>query len=271
MLKRIYLEITNACNLNCPFCTNTKGNDYLNLNLIDSYTNQIKPYCNYLYLHIIGEPLLHPEFNKILDLLDKKNFDVQLVTNGTLLYKYKDILKHSCIRKLSISIHSINNMNFNNKYFETINNLIEINKNSKLELRFYDYDNLSLDLKSYLDYLKETYNFEITKKINSYKLKENTYIYFSDLFNWPNINDPYISNVGTCKGAIDMLAINSKSEVTLCCLDPYGYNSLGNLKETTFKEIIESEKYINICNEIKNSKINQELCQKCTYRLRFKV
>ena len=71
MLKRAYLEITNACNLNCPFCTNEKGNSFLSYEEIDLYTTQIKEFTDYIYLHILGEPLLHKDFERILDLLER--------------------------------------------------------------------------------------------------------------------------------------------------------------------------------------------------------
>ena len=97
-MKRIYLEITNCCNLNCPFCTENKGQRFLNLTEIDNYTNQIKEVCDYIYLHVLGEPLLHPNFDEILSMLDDKDINLQLVTNGTLLHKYPDIFKHQCLR-----------------------------------------------------------------------------------------------------------------------------------------------------------------------------
>lgn len=269
MLKRVYLEITNSCNLNCPFCTNEKGNNFLSLEEIDVYVKQIKEYTDYIYLHILGEPLLHPNFNEILDILDQNNMYLQLVSNGTLLSKYPNILSHKCLRKLSISIHSINNLNIDDNYFKNINKLINENKYAKLELRFYDKENLSHDLKQYLKYLQNEFGFEITSKINSYKLKENVYVYFESLFKWPDINDKYVSNVGTCHGAIDMIAINSNSDVTICCLDPKAYNKIGNLKKQTLKQILESKEYIAIVNNFKNNKISLDLCSKCTYRLRF--
>ena len=61
-MKRVYLEITDACNLRCPFCTYEKKDHFMSLEQIDDYTSQIKPFCDYLYLHILGEPLLHPDF-----------------------------------------------------------------------------------------------------------------------------------------------------------------------------------------------------------------
>jgi len=267
-MKRVYLEITNACNLNCPFCTNNKGKDYLSLEQIDNYTDQIRKYCNYIYLHILGEPTLHPYFNEILNMLDKKDFNLQLVTNGTLLYKYPNILNHKCLRKLSISLHSINNTKIDDNYFKTINNLIENNK-TNIELRFYDFNNLDNNLNNYVQYLKDKYNFDPTSKKDSYKLKDNVYIYMQELFNWPNINDPLISYTGKCHGAIDMIAINSNSDVTICCLDPHAYNKIGNLKKDTLDSILESDLYKAYINDFKNNKITSELCAKCSYRLRF--
>lgn len=268
-MKRVYLEITNSCNLNCLFCTNEKGNIFLNLQEIDNYTSQIKKHCDYIYLHVLGEPLLHPQFNETLDILDNKDLKLQLVTNGTLLSKYPNLLSHKCLRKLSISLHSINNTNIDNEYFNNINALIETNTNTSIELRFYDKDNLSESLNNYLSYLKEKYSFELTAKHNSYKLKENVYIYFEELFKWPNINDPIISDTGKCHGAIDMIAINSNSDVTICCLDPKAYNSIGNLKQQTLDEILASSEYKNIIDNFKNNKLTKDLCKKCTYRLRF--
>ncbi|MBQ3295157.1 MAG: radical SAM protein [Erysipelotrichaceae bacterium] len=268
-MKRVYLEITNACNLNCPFCTYKKGNSFLSIENIRDVLLQIRPYCDYIYLHMLGEPLLHPDFEKILRLLDEYDFKLQLVTNGTLLYKYPDILDHKCLRKLSISLHSINNIEVSSSYFKTIDRLIE-NNTKTVELRFYDQENLDEKLKSYLEDLKLRYGCSDTKKNNSYKLKDDLYIYFEKLFRWPDINDPVIGNEGTCHGAIDMIAINSHLDVTICCLDPQALNKIGNLKKDKLKDILESQEYLDYLDSFRNHKLRSELCQRCSYRLRFK-
>ncbi|MBR5341093.1 MAG: radical SAM protein [Erysipelotrichaceae bacterium] len=268
-MKRVYLEISDSCNLNCPFCSYPKGNTFLSLKEIDNYTTQIKEFCDYIYLHILGEPLLHPDFNNILDILDAKELKLQLVTNGTLLDRYPDLLKHSCLRKLSVSLHSINNIEIDESYFETIRKLISKDTKTVIELRFYDSDNLSERLKQFLNELKKEYNVSETKRNNSYKLKENVYFYSEELFDWPNINDPIINDVGTCHGAIDMIAINSHSKVTVCCLDPKAYNCIGDLKKNTLKDILESDAYKQYIEDFRNRKISSELCKRCRYRLRF--
>ena len=90
----------------------------MSLDQIDDYTSQIKPFCNYIYLHILGEPLLHPDFEKILDILDQKSFQLQLVTNGTLLHRFLTLDEHPCLRKLSISLHSYDHCKEKDHYFE---------------------------------------------------------------------------------------------------------------------------------------------------------
>lgn len=241
----------------------------MDFEVIVDHLRKIKDVCDYVYLHVLGEPLLHPYFNEILNECDKLKLNVQLVTNGTLLNKHPDILKHNSIRKLSISLHSINNVDIEDNCFQTIDKLIDQNLNKTIELRFYDHQNLNDNLTKYLDSLYDRYNVSLTDRFNSYKLKDNLYIYYSELFNWPEINDPFISNNGKCLGALSQIAILHNSNVTLCCLDPKGFNTIGNLKKNTLKDILETDTYKTICTNFRNNKLTKELCTKCSYRLRF--
>ena len=59
----------------------------LGIDQFRSILDQIKPYTSYLYLHVLGEPLMHPELEEILSLCRKADMHVQLTTNGTLLKK----------------------------------------------------------------------------------------------------------------------------------------------------------------------------------------
>ena len=272
MFKRVYLEITNSCNLSCAFCEATKKHDFMDINDIKSRLDEIKEVTNYVYLHILGEPLLHPFFNEILDYTDELALNVQLVTNGTLLYKYPNLLDHKSLRKCSISIHSIDNVNVSEEYFKTIDNLIDIIQTKDkqfLELRFYDEEHLSNNYLKYYNHLKKRFTFENTTKKQSYRIAPNTYIYKQVLFHWPNINDPFISDNGKCHGAIDMLGILCNGDVVICCLDAAGHTKVGNIKENSLKEILNSDKYLNVYHNMLEHKLVCKLCQKCTYRLRF--
>lgn len=268
-INRIYLEITDACNLDCSFCTNSKGQSYMKLEDIKICLKQIKDVCDYVYLHVLGEPLLHPNIKEIFDECYNLGLKIQLVTNGTLLKKHIELLNHQALRKLSISLHSMNNMQNKNEYFDLINSIIESNTNSYIELRFYNYEKLDKDLQEYKDFLYQKYNVEVTPKKESYKIKDNVYIYYQDIFNWPNILDPLISEKGTCKGAINQLAILHNLDVTICCLDPKGYNRIGSLKEDSLINILNSPLYINTVNNFKNNILSFNLCKRCLYRTRF--
>lgn len=266
-MKRIYLEITNACNLNCKFCTQEKGNDFIKIEIFKKYIKQIKEISNYIYLHVLGEPLLHKDIEEILKILDESNMHLQLVTNGILLKNHKDILKHKCLRKLSISLHAINNLNIDDEYFETIKYLIENNNHKTIELRLYGNDKLDTKLENFIN----TYKKEKTLKNNSYKLKDDVYLYYENFFKWPNINDEYISDVGKCQGIKNQLAILNDGTVTSCCLDSKGINSFGNLNEKSLKEILNSKIYQDTLKNLNNNKLNMPLCKHCTYHLRFKL
>jgi len=86
--KKIYVEITNKCNLKCPFCSiDDKKKREMNLLEFDDVLNKITDYTDYLYLHVKGEPLLHSNFKEILDICLKYNKKVNITTNGSLLKK----------------------------------------------------------------------------------------------------------------------------------------------------------------------------------------
>ena len=66
--KKIYIEITNKCNLNCTFCGEVKRKkEKITLENFEEIIKKINNYTDYIYLHVKGEPLLHPEIDKILE------------------------------------------------------------------------------------------------------------------------------------------------------------------------------------------------------------
>lgn len=101
------------------------------------------------------------------------------------------------------------------------------------------------------------------------QLKENVYLYTSDLFKWPSIDDEYISDIGKCLGLKEQIAILVNGEVTSCCLDTKGINSLGNLNNQSLKEILNSDKYKKALEALNNNKLILPLCVKCSYHHRF--
>lgn len=54
--------------------------------------NEVYPYTGFIYLHVKGEPLLHPSLEDMLKICRDANINVNITTNGTLLKKRLDTL-----------------------------------------------------------------------------------------------------------------------------------------------------------------------------------
>ena len=106
--SRCYLEITNRCNLACSFCPKTKR-PARTINPVEfrHLAEKLRPYTDYLYLHVLGEPLLHPQLGEILDICRELLFRVVITTNGTLLPAQETMLLSSpALYKINVSLHS---------------------------------------------------------------------------------------------------------------------------------------------------------------------
>ena len=107
-LRKAYLEITNVCNLACDFCPGTqRAPGFLSPEGFRTLAGRLRPHTDYLYLHLMGEPLLHPQLGDLLEEADALGFRVMLTTNGTLLRQREALLLGSpAVKKVSVSVHS---------------------------------------------------------------------------------------------------------------------------------------------------------------------
>lgn len=105
MFKKVYIEITNSCNLNCEFCIHSKDRKrFLSEEQFKIILNKLKGKTKFLYFHILGEPLLHPKINEFITLASNKGFFVNITTNGYLIKNLKEP-----VRQINISLHSFDN------------------------------------------------------------------------------------------------------------------------------------------------------------------
>jgi len=259
--KKIYVEITNICNLNCSFCSIDKRvKKELSLDEFEIILNKIDNYTDYLYLHVKGEPLLHSKFEGILDLCKKYNKKVNITTNGTLLKKQIDAILNSTVRQVNISMHSLTNDN--------INDILECSKllsNNGIYVvfRFWVYNDKQNIL---IDKISKYFNVVMNDSDNI-KVKDNIYINKDEEFIWPSLdnNEIYRTN-GSCLGLKTHIAILSDGTVIPCCLDSGGVINLGNIFKEDLDVILNKDKTKNIINGFNNNKLCEELCQKCGFK-----
>ena len=106
--SRVYLEITNCCNLACSFCPGTtRRAAFLTVAQFTHLAGALRGQTRFLYFHVMGEPLLHPDLPELLDIAGRMGFRVVLTTNGTLLPKrQRELLAAQALHKVSVSLHS---------------------------------------------------------------------------------------------------------------------------------------------------------------------
>ena len=108
MLKKAYLEITNVCNLNCSFCRGTaREKGFIGVKAFRAAAEKLRPHTDYLYLHLMGEPLLHPHLGELLAICGELGFHTVVTTNGALLPERAPVLLGAeALYKVSVSLHS---------------------------------------------------------------------------------------------------------------------------------------------------------------------
>ncbi len=271
---KIYVEITNICNLNCSFCSKTKRKKEemspANFKII---IDKIKNYTNTIYLHVLGEPLLHSKLNDILEICKKNKINVRITTNGTLLKeKVNILLKYSSIiKQINISLHCENKIpNYFEQVFEYANIL-----SSKIPIvyRIWLLDNYNLDKLSTLivDKIITFYKLNINFKnevINSknIKIKDNIYLDKDNKFIWPDNKNKINIKTGTCLGTRTHIAILVNGDVVPCCLDANCNLKLDNIFNSNLEEIMNTPLFKEINTGFKNQKLITSMCQSCTFR-----
>lgn len=268
--KKIYVEILNTCNLKCSFCIqNSRKPEMISIDKFDYVLNQIKPYTDYIYLHILGEPLMHPELDKFLSTASKYEMKVNITTNGTLLADKLDVLmKHNCVRQINVSIHSFpDKVNYLNKVLDSADKLSKNGVYMSLRLWTFDEHNISNSMSSTIDQIQNRYNIMILEYKNSHRLDERLFLSFDETFDWPTLELPYVSNRGKCQGWIHQCGILVDGSIVPCCLDSKGVETLGNIYETPFETILSNNQ--NLLENMRNHNLPLTLCHHCTYRTRF--
>ena len=285
--KRVYVEITNVCNLSCSFCPKTKRKyKFLDIKSYKNILKSLKPYTEYIYFHLMGEPLLNPNLEDFLKLAYEEGFKVNITTNGTLLPKVKEILINSkSLRQVNISLHSFeandNDIDFNTYFYDVMSFIKEVNEKSDIicAMRLWNLDAYNLkgenDLnKDIIQIIKDEFGYKedlhrILNEKNRVKIKDRVYLNGAEKFAWPTMSIEPLGDRGFCHGLRDHFGILVDGTVVPCCLDGEGNIPLGNIYEKDLKEILEGTRARAIYDGFSGRKRVEELCKRCGYSEMF--
>ena len=272
--KKVYIEISNICNLSCSFCPGTKrAPKIMEPSEFKTVITKVAPFTDYVYFHLLGEPLLHPNLKDYLNICEEHGLKVIITTNGTLLNKQGDVLLRSDSHyKTVISLHSFE-ANLNQNFDEYINDCLNYAKAAEGEkivvLRLWNNGGEDKLNREILQKIETRFPAPWRETRGGKQIGNNIYIQFGDKFDWPDIENQTLNETAFCYGMRDQIGVLCDGTVVPCCLDNNGEINLGNILNTDLDDIINSPRAQNIYNGFSNRKACEELCKKCSFARKF--
>ena len=273
--QKVYLEISNICNLRCRFCPGTKrAPKILRPEEFSRLMSKLRPWTDFLYFHLMGEPLCHPELAQFLEIAGGLGFKVILTTNGTLLSKHQDMLINApALHKVNISLHAFEANDLAvpfEKYLEDCFRFSVAAQGKKIvALRLWNQGGADQKNDEILEKLKQFFPEPWTTEKRGIRIGEKIYLEHGDKFDWPDLSVESENDRVFCYGLRDQIGVLCDGTVVPCCLDHDGDLALGNLFAQSMEEILEFPRAKAIYEGFRNKKAAEELCRKCGYARRF--
>lgn len=284
---RTYIEISNICNLQCTFCPEVeRDKKILTSDQFRKILREVVPHTDQVCLHLMGEPLAHPEFEKILQICNEEKAVIHLTTNGTFLGKFSfdTFLKAPCLRQINFSLHSFKD-NYPDKDIRPyLFDILQFSKEALVQrpelyinYRLWNLSNTTgskVENQEIIDHITEFFQISVNERVDvalnkSKNLLGRIYFHFDTRFDWPSFNDPIRSEHGFCHALSQQIGIHADGTVVPCCFDKEAGIPLGNVLEQSFEEVLNSPRLKKIREGFQKHKLVEDLCQRCTYITRF--
>ena len=268
---KIYLEISNVCNLRCSFCPGTKRRPkVMTPEEASILLPKLRPWSDFLYFHLMGEPLLHPQLELFLNLAGEHGFKVILTTNGTLLPKQQEmLLRNPALHKVNISLHAFEANDLDVPFEDYLSGCFQFGQAAQgkklISYRLWNQGGLEEKNQQILDALHAAFPGEWVKERKGTRIGDRVYLEFGEKFDWPDMNAEEISQKVFCYGLRDQIGVLADGTVVPCCLDHEGDIPLGNLFRQEMEEILSSPR----AKALEKTHEQEALCRKCGYARRF--
>ncbi|WP_283492089.1 radical SAM/SPASM domain-containing protein [Helicobacter pylori] len=277
--KKIYIELSDICGLQCSFCPNPKNiRGVMPLELFEKICKEAAPLTPIITFHVLGDPCKLKNLNHYLSTAKRFSLKVDLVTSGAYLHNFETLLQDA-IYQISISLdagldnhNKLNQHRYIQKILEFCRYKCEKNSEVFLNLRIQDstlekHQNL---IKPFLESF-ECVSLETLKSQGRVRLFKKSFLNIQKTFKWPNLNaqNPLNqeSKIPYCYGLIKQIAILSNGVVVPCCMDTQAHINLGDLNHTPLKDILNSQKAMAIKTHFLKGEALELLCKNCSYPL----
>ena len=274
---KVYLEISNVCNLRCNFCPGTgRARRVMTKEELAVLLPKLRPYTDYLYFHLMGEPLCHPQLREFLSMAGDLGFRVILTTNGTLLPKVQDILIDAPgLHKVNISLHAFEANDLSVPFSDYLSGCFSFGRAAEgkklVVYRLWNQGGADARNQEILKTMESYFPGPWTEERRGTRIGQRVFLEYGDKFDWPDLAAPEGGGQMFCYGLRDQLGVLCDGTVVPCCLDHEGDLALGNLFTQDMEEILASPLAQDIYNGFSQRKATQELCRRCGYARRFSV
>ena len=274
--NKIYLEISNLCNLHCAFCPGTRRTPRRMTEAeFASLLPKLRPWADYLYFHLMGEPLCHPSLARFLELAGEASFKVILTTNGVLLPRLQDtLLAAPALHKVNISLHAFEANDLALPFSEYLRGCFAFGKAAEgsriIAYRLWNQGGADALNDQILDTMAEFFPRPWAQERRGTRVGQKVYLEYGDKFDWPDLTAADNGERVFCYGLGDQIGVLCDGTVVPCCLDHEGDIALGNLFTQDLGDILETPRARAIYEGFRSGKAAEELCRRCGYATRFR-
>lgn len=274
MYKRVYVEITNICNMHCSFCHgHHRAPMRMDMQTFSHILSELKGKTEYLYYHLMGEPLTHPLLPAFLRLAKAEGFHSAITTNGTLLPQHGQALLAEGLYKVSVSLHSFEEGSAAD-LLQYLDGVIQFAQKASaadviVSLRLWNKGCVGDKNAAILAYLRKKIDGEWKENSRGYRIRQKLYLEWGDRFGWPDLSAAVQGKQFFCYGMRDHFGILCDGSVVPCCLDSEGCITLGNVLTQPLAEILASPRAVAMYEGFSRRCATEELCRRCAYAQRF--
>jgi len=274
---KVYLEISNLCNLSCAFCPGTRrAPRAMDEREFAALLPKLRPWTDFLYFHLMGEPLCHPLLDRFLHLAGEAGFRVILTTNGTLLARLQPMLLTApALHKVNISLHAFEANDLTVPFAQYLDECFAFGRAAQGEkivvYRLWNDGGANARNEEILARMAEFFPKPWVDERRGTRIGQRVYLEHGERFDWPDLTASDGGAEVFCYGLRDQIGVLCDGTVVPCCLDHEGDLVLGNLHTQPLDEILDLPRARAIYEGFQHGQAVEELCRKCGYaRQKFK-
>ena len=274
--QKVYLEISNRCNLHCSFCPGTKRAPHtMEEGEFSLLLDKLRPWTDYLYFHLMGEPLCHPELERFLALAGQAGFRVILTTNGTLLPRRQAMLLAApALHKVNISLHAFEANDLAIPFEQYLDGCFSFGQaaqgNKLVVYRLWNEGGAQEKNRDVLHRGGPFFPKPWVQERKGARIGARIYLEHGEKFDWPDLTAQDAGERVFCYGLRDQIGVLCDGTVVPCCLDHEGDLALGNLFEQDLEDLLASSRVQDMLRGFEQGTAKEALCRRCGFaRSRF--